>query len=163
VFEHRGDQYVEERDAVPVLQMLTTMRPPGLSTRTVSRAACSGSVKIWKPNELTTASNVASGRSSFEQSMERNSTPEIPRSSAVRRASSIIRSERSTPTTRPCAPTERAMVIAGSPGPVARSSTDSPGRGARKATRSDRNGAMTRIRSTYESAVSFHDDRVYSR
>src|SRR5713226_9750565 len=143
-----------------VLQTATPIRPFGRSTRYASLATVSGFVKTWNPNRLVTRSNDSSGKSSVSASIARNVSPGIRRSSAIRVASWTISSERSMPTTRPSGPTMRAMLIAGSPGPVARSSADSRIFGLTRANRSKPYGSKSRRSLRYFPAAAFHAVRV---
>src|SRR6266571_8481050 len=146
-----------------VLQTTIPIRPFGRRTRWASLATVSGWVKMWKPNRHVTRSNDSSGKSNFSASIARNVRPRIRRSFAMRMASSTICSEMSMPTTRPSGPTMRAMLIAGSPRPVARSRADSRIFGFTRASKSNPYGSKSRIAQRYDSALSFHARRMDSR
>src|SRR3989449_4730333 len=146
-----------------MLQTTMPIRPLGRSTRCASLATVSGWGKIWKPNRLVTRSNDSSGKSNISASIVRNVRPGIRRSFAMRVASSTICSERSMPTTRPSGPTMRAMLIAGSPRPVARSRADCRIFGFTRASRSIPYGSKSRTALRYDSALSFDARRMDSR
>src|SRR2546426_1409030 len=146
-----------------VLQTTIPIRPLGRRTRWASLATVSGWGKIWKPNRHVARSNDSSRKSNFSASIARNVRPEIRRSFAMRVASSTICSERSMPTTRPSGPTMRAMLIAGSPRPVARSRADSRIFGFTRASRSNPYGSKSRTALRYDSALSFDARRMDSR
>src|SRR6266550_3076747 len=130
-----------------------TRRPPGRSTRNISRSAASRSTRLRSPNPIVTASTLASGSLSRVTSPRRNST-----SGSRRRASSSIAGEKSIPTTRPDGPTNGTSSWASFPVPVQRSSAVWPGRrAARRAARRrqarSRSALNRRFRASYRAAT----------
>src|SRR5213594_2819352 len=110
------------------LQMATATRPPGTSTRCISPRARSASGISMSPNRQTTRSKVRLSKVRRSASISWNCAFRTPRARARARAPRSMVGEKSTPATKPRGPTRRAMVRAGSPGPVATSSTHMPGR-----------------------------------
>ena len=104
-------------------------RPPGLSTRRVSRSAASGSSSSMYPKRQMTASTDAVGRSIHSACMLRSSTFVAPTSSACSRAAATMLSEPSVMSTLPPGATICAASSPVSPSPAASSSTRCPGWG----------------------------------
>jgi hypothetical protein len=101
-------------------------RPPGRSTRRISRSAFSGSATYINPSAQSTASNPASGCSSASASIRRKS-PVRPRDAAAAATDATMSSEISEAATNPLAPTVSAARNVTRPVPQATSSTRSPG------------------------------------
>src|SRR5438445_752095 len=130
-----------------------TSRPPGWSTRNISRSAASRSTRLRSPNPIVTASTLASGSFSRVTSPRRNSTP-----GSRRRASCSIAGEKSIPTTRPDGPTNGRSSWASFPVPVHRSSPVWPGRSAarwaaRRRQARSRSALNRRFRASYRAAT----------
>src|SRR5256884_1313864 len=130
-----------------------TSRPPGRSTRNISRSAASRSTRLRSPNPIVTASTLASGSFSRVTSPRRNSTP-----GSRRRASCSIAGEKSIPTTRPDGPTNGRSSWASFPVPVHRSSALWPGRSAarwaaRRRQARSRSALNRRFRASYRAAT----------
>ena len=113
-----------------------TKRPPGRNTRRISATPRSGSGRYIRPSAHSATSTLASGSASVSASMRWNSTFDSRRRSARCRAASTICPDRSTPSTRPCAPTASAAAKVTRPVPQATSSTCSPERSAAMASSS---------------------------
>ena len=105
----------------------TASRPPGLSTRWISRNARSLSGTRFSTQLLITTSTESSSTGRASISPLRNSTLPRPDFSALARAFSSMASVISTPITRPAGPTLRAARKQSKPAPLPRSSTVSPG------------------------------------
>src|SRR5919201_6963366 len=124
-------------------------RPPGRSTRRSSPSDRSRSATFRTPKPTVAASNDASSKGSSRRS---------PRTHSIdfdfRRARSSIRSEKSSPTTRPPA---RSSASARSPVPQQASSTRSPGRTTDRAVsrrqRPSSPAVMTRFIKSYTGAI----------
>src|SRR2546427_1086824 len=130
-----------------------TSRPPGRSTRNISRSAASRSTRLRSPNPIVTASTLASGSFSRVTSPRRNST-----CGSRRRASSSIAGEKSIPTTRPEGPTYDNSSWASFPVPVHRSNAVWPGRraawwAARRRQARSRSALNRRFRASYRAAT----------
>src|SRR6266702_4071500 len=130
-----------------------TSRPPGRSTRNISRSAASRSTRLRSPNPIVTASTLASGWFSRVTSPRRNST-----SGSRPRASSSIAGEKSIPTTRPDGLTNGRSSWASFPVPVHRSSAVWPGRSAarwaaRRRQARSRSALNRRFRASYRAAT----------
>src|SRR5260370_15814081 len=95
----------------------------GLSTLNISRTASTGDGKNITPKRLTTASKVSAGNGRWSAKATSKCAFLNPRRSAARRAAATISGTGSIPKTLPSGPTKAATVKAGSPGPVAISST----------------------------------------
>jgi len=117
-----------QRDRSP--HVASAMRPPGLTARRISRTACSGSGACISPSAHKAASKLAFGTSSRSASMRSKRTLVRSRCRARARAAMIMRSDRSTPSTWPRAPTAPAASSETRPVPQATSSTRSPGANA---------------------------------
>src|SRR3984893_3851012 len=130
-----------------------TSRPPGRTTRSISRSAASRSTRLRRPNAMVMASTLASASLSRVTSPRRNST----RGSRWR-ASSSIAGEKSIPITRPDGPTYGRSSWAGWRVPVQRSRAVSPERSAarlaapRRQARS-RSALKRRLRASYRAAT----------
>ena len=105
------------------------MRPPGRSTRRISRSACSGSGMYIRPSAHSATSKPASGRSSCSASMRAKRDVATGRAPCARcrAASTIASGQVDAQHARRPAPTARAAASATSPVPQATSSTRSPG------------------------------------
>src|SRR3989441_3881125 len=130
-----------------------TSRPPGRSTRNISRSAASRSTRLRSPTPIVTASTLASGSFSRVTSPRRNST-----CGSRRRASSSIAGEKSIPTTRPEGPTYDNSSWASFPVPVHRSNAVWPGRraawwAARRRQARSRSALNRRFRASYRAAT----------
>src|SRR3989441_4727747 len=130
-----------------------TSRPPGRSTRNISRSAASRSTRLRSPNPIVTASTLASGSFSRVTSPRRNST-----CGSRRRASSSIAGEKSIPTTRPEGPTYDNSSWASFPVPVHRSNAVWPGPraawwAARRRQARSRSALNRRFRASYRAAT----------
>src|SRR5437879_1169751 len=130
-----------------------TRRPPGRSTRNISRSAASRSTRLRSPNPIVTARTLASGSFSRVTSPRRNST-----SGSRPRASSSIAGEKSIPTTRPDGLTNGRSSWASFPVPVHRSSAVWPGRSAapwaaRRRQARSRSALNRRFRASYRAAT----------
>src|SRR5437879_1815515 len=110
------------------LQTATATRPSGTSTRCISASARSASGISMSPNRQTTRAKGRSAKVRRSASISWNCTFRTPRARVRARARRSMVGEKSTPATKPRGPTLRAMVRAGSPGPVATSSTHMPER-----------------------------------
>nr|WP_244243969.1 hypothetical protein [Lysobacter alkalisoli] len=95
--------------------------------RRIAARASGGFGSDVTPHRQKTASKLPSGKSSCPASACLNSTFDTPDMAALSRAISSIRDEMSVATTRPADPTRLAASKAGSPIPVAMSSTRCPG------------------------------------
>src|SRR2546423_4203791 len=130
-----------------------TSRPPGRSTRNISRSAAAGSTRLRRPNPIGTASALASGSFSRVTAPRRNSAP-----GSRRRASCSIAGEKSIPTTRPDGPTNGRSSWASFPVPVHRSNAVWPGRSAarwaaRRRQARSRSALNRRFRASYRAAT----------
>src|SRR5438128_4017333 len=130
-----------------------TSRPPGRSTRNISRSAVSRSTRLRRPKPIVMASTLASASLRRVTSPRRNST-----CGSRRRASSSIAGEKSTPMTLPDGPTNGRSSWASLPVPVHRSSAVCPGRSAaRRAARRrqarSRSALKSRFRASYRAAT----------
>jgi hypothetical protein len=98
-------------------------RPPGRSTRRVSRSAVAGSASSMYAQRAMTASMLAAGRSSHSASIVRNSALSIRSSAARARARSTIASTASVLSSLPPGAMSSAASSPVSPGPAPISST----------------------------------------
>lgn len=101
-------------------------RPPAASRSYRLLSALARSGMNIRPQRQTTASNPRSAIESDSASLSRKSILLSPRAAARSRAIASIPADWSVATTRPPGPTRRAAVTAGSPLPVAISSTRAP-------------------------------------
>ena len=106
-------------------QVSAPSRPPGASTRRISRNAVAGSGVNINPMREATTSKEASGRSMAAAS--RTSTLTDAKVRLRRRATSTMPGAMSLSTTEPPGPTSCDHVAPRLPGPAASSSTRSPG------------------------------------
>jgi Methyltransferase domain len=104
-------------------------RPPGRSTRCSSRSAASGSGRYIRPSAHSARSKPASGSASSSASMRAKLACRRCWACARSAAARTIAPDRSTPSTRPRAPTACAAAIDTTPVPQATSSTCSLGAG----------------------------------
>src|SRR5712692_9222200 len=100
----------------------TTARPPGLTTRSISRRPRTGSARLRRPKAIVLASKLASSNGRFSASPSQNFMPGCPW-----RATSSICVLKSRPTTRPSGPAIRAICSVNFPEPHATSSAEPPG------------------------------------
>ena len=94
--------------------------PPGVSTRQISSIAAARSGTLRRPYPVVTISNEPAGNGSAIMSPTRNRCAGAVRLRALTRASSIIRSVMSRPTTRAPRAGERKGDVAGTGGEVER-------------------------------------------
>src|SRR5260370_12121219 len=95
----------------------------GLSTLNISRTPSIGDGKNITPKRLTTASKVSAGNGRWSAKATSKCAFLNPRRSAARRAAATSSETGPIPESLPSGPTKAATVKAGSPGPVAISST----------------------------------------
>ena len=119
----------------------TATWPPGRVNRTISETTASGSGTLLRTRRSCTRSNAAAGRPVAVASPERSSTAASPRASSSWRAMARYRASRSSPTTRPPAPTRSASRSSTPSGPQPRSSARSP---VRRPIRSSSSAASAR-------------------
>ena len=116
---NQSEKKVDKGGLVGVVISSTTTRPPGRTTRTISRRPRSRSEKLRAPKPTVAASNASSGYGSASAFACSQRTAGL-----FARARSSIPSEKSDPTT---SPPRRESAIARSPVPVATSSARVPG------------------------------------
>src|SRR5216684_3685279 len=104
----------------------TTTRPPGRTTRAISRRQRTGSSTLRMPKPMDATSNDASVYGSASASATSNRTRR-PARRAFAGAEASISAQKSVPTTSPEGPTALLNASARSPVPVAQSRTRSPG------------------------------------
>ena len=143
-------------------QTAATTRPPStMAPREFARAATGESKYISPQRTRVELKHVAGGPSGDAASITRNSRFVRPSQAALSLAIESMLAEMSTLSTDPLGPTRRAAEMAGSPRPVARSSTRIPGPTPAKRSIRSLNGAGRSNRSNRGSGSTTHPGPVH--